>query len=104
VEIRGGSGEPDRFLYRTLHSTGGVNNFMFKDEETDQLLDLGRLQTAPAERKATYNELQEVLSEKAPLIFLYSPNENHVVGPRVEGFKQVGNGSLYYVTHTDVID
>jgi peptide/nickel transport system substrate-binding protein len=104
VEIRGGSGEPDRFLYRTLHSTGGVNNFMFKDEETDQLLDLGRLQTVPAERKATYNKLQEVLSEKAPLIFLYSPNENHVVGPRVEGFKQVGNGSLYYVTHTDVID
>jgi len=102
IEIRGGSGEPDRFLYRTLYSTGGVNNFMFKDDETDRLLDLGRSQTVPAERKATYNALQKLLCEKAPLIFLYSPNENHVIGPRVEGFKQVGNGSLYYITHTSV--
>jgi peptide/nickel transport system substrate-binding protein len=102
VEIRGGSGEPDRFLYRTLHSTGGVNNFMFKDAETDALLDLGRSQTVPSERKATYNSLQKLLSEKAPLIFLYSPNENHVIGPRVTGFKQIGNGSLYYITHTSV--
>ncbi|NQT59926.1 MAG: ABC transporter substrate-binding protein [Bacteroidetes bacterium] len=102
IEIRGGSGEPDRFLYRTLHSTGGVNNFMFKDAETDNLLDVGRSQTVPAERKVTYNALQKLLSEKAPLIFLYSPNENHVIGPRVEGFKQVGNGSLYYITHTTV--
>jgi len=102
VEIRGGSGEPDRFLYRTIHSTGGVNNFLFKDAETDRLLDLGRSQTVPAERKATYNALQKVLTEKAPLIFLYSPSESHVLSPRVTGFKQVGNGSLYYVTTADV--
>ncbi len=102
VEIRGGSGEPDRFLYRTIHSTGGVNNFLFKDSETDRLLDLGRSQTVPAERKTTYNALQKVLTEKAPLIFLYSPSESHVLSPRVTGFKQVGNGSLYYVTTTDV--
>ncbi|MDC7245190.1 MAG: ABC transporter substrate-binding protein [Sphaerochaetaceae bacterium] len=102
VEIRGGSGEPDRFLYRTLHSTGGVNNFMFADAKTDELLDLGRSQTVPAERKKTYNEVQKVLSEKAPVIFLYSPSESHVLSERVTGFKQVGNGSLYYVTQTDV--
>ncbi|OQY34794.1 MAG: hypothetical protein B6241_03695 [Spirochaetaceae bacterium 4572_59] len=102
VEIRGGSGEPDRFLYRTLHSSGGVNNFMFKDAETDRLLDLGRSQTVPEERKATYDELQKVLAEAAPVIFLYSPNENHVIGPRVTGFKQVGNGSLYYIAETSV--
>ncbi|MFH2115230.1 MAG: ABC transporter substrate-binding protein, partial [Spirochaetota bacterium] len=102
VELRGGSAEPDRFLYRTLHSTGGVNNFLFKDAETDALLDNGRAQTKSAERKATYDELQKVLSQKAPLIFLYCPNENHVLGPKVQGFKQVGNGSLYYITHVQV--
>ncbi|HDQ15061.1 MAG TPA: ABC transporter substrate-binding protein [Sediminispirochaeta sp.] len=104
VELRGGSGEPDRFLYRTLHSTGGVNNFMFADDEADELLDRGRSQTVPEERKTTYDALQRLLSEKAPVIFLYSPNENHVLGPRVEGFKQVGNGNLYYITHTKVVD
>ncbi|MDD3903450.1 MAG: ABC transporter substrate-binding protein [Sphaerochaeta sp.] len=103
IELRGGSSEPDRFLFRSLHSTGGVNNFMFKDAETDALLELGRAQTVPSERKATYDKLQQVLTEKAPLIFLYSPNENQVLSPLVQGFKQIGNGSLYYVTHAQVI-
>jgi peptide/nickel transport system substrate-binding protein len=102
VELRGGSSEPDRFLFRSLHSTGGVNNFMYADAETDALLELGRLQTVPAERKATYDKLQYILSEKVPLIFLYSPNENQVLNPKVEGFKQIGNGSLYYVTQAKV--
>lgn len=102
VELRGGSSEPDRFLFRSLHSTGGVNNFMFADAETDKLLELGRVQTVPAERKATYDKVQVLLSEKVPLVFLYSPNENQVVSTKVEGFRQVGNGSLYYLTHAKV--
>ncbi len=102
VEIRGGSGDPDRFLYRTLYSTGGVNNFMFKNAEVDRLLDLGRSQTVPKERKTTYDKLQKVLAEEAPVIFLYCPNENYVLGPRVEEFKPIGNGSLYYISETSV--
>lgn len=102
VELRGGSAEPDRFLFRSLHSTGGVNNFMFADAEVDKLLDLGRVQTVPAERKVTYDKVQVMLTEKAPLVFLYSPNENQVVSPKVEGFKQIGNGSLFYLASAKV--
>ena len=102
VELRGGSGEPDRFLYRTFHSTGGVNNFLFKDDEVDKYLDMGRTQTAFADRKASYDKLQSLLIEKAPAVFLYSPNENHVLGKKVSGFKQVGNGSLFYLTYTKI--
>lgn len=102
IELRGGSSEPDRFLYRSLHSTGGVNNFQFEDSETDRLLELGREQTDPAQRKATYDKLQQVLSEKAPLVFLYCPNESHVISTAVKGFLQVGNGSLFYLTRTSV--
>ncbi len=103
IELRGGSSEPDRFLYRSLHSTGGVNNFLFADAEVDALLDLGREQTAPQERKATYDKLQQELSEKVPLVFLYCPNENQVLSPHVQGFKQVGNGSLYYLSQASVV-
>lgn len=102
VELRGGSGEPDRFLYRTFYSTGGVNNFLFKDAEVDKYLDMGRTQTAFADRKASYDKLQSLLIEKAPAVFLYSPNENHVLGKKVSGFKQVGNGSLFYLTFTKI--
>ncbi|MGB9685985.1 MAG: ABC transporter substrate-binding protein [Rectinema subterraneum] len=100
VELRGGSGEPDRFLYRTIHSTGGVNNFLFKDADVDRLLDKGRVLTTYAERKPVYDELQVVLAEKAPIIFLYCPFETHVLSKQVKGFKQVGYGSLYYLIQT----
>ncbi len=102
IELRGGSGEPDRFLYRTFYSTGGVNNFLFKDADVDKLLDQGRTQTKVADRKATYDKLQAALSEKAPAVFLYCPNENQVVSSKVSGFKEVGNGSLFYLTYTQV--
>ena len=102
VELRGGSAEPDRFLYRTLYSTGGVNNFLFKDAEVDKLLDQGRTLTKPADRKPVYDKLQALLAEKAPVIFLYSPMETQILSPRVKGFKQVGNGSLFYLTYTQV--
>lgn len=102
IELRGGSEEPDRFLYRTLYSTGGVNNFLFKDAEVDKLLDAGRTQTRFADRKSTYDRLQAAISEKAPLVFLYCPNENQVLGKRLSGFRIVGNGSLYYLAWTSV--
>jgi peptide/nickel transport system substrate-binding protein len=102
IELRGGSGEPDRFLYRTFYSTGGVNNFLFKDADVDKLLDQGRNQTKPADRKATYEQLQSLLVQKAPAVFLYCPNENQVLGKKVSGFRIVGNGSLYYLTNTSV--
>jgi ABC-type dipeptide transport system, periplasmic component len=102
IELRGGSGEPDRFLYRTFYSTGAVNNFMFKDANVDKLLDQGRTQTVPAERKATYDKLQVALTEGAPCVFLYCPDENQVLSPAVSGFKQVGNGSLFYLTYAKV--
>ncbi|HUX42029.1 MAG TPA: ABC transporter substrate-binding protein [Rectinemataceae bacterium] len=102
IELRGGSGEPDRFLYRTFYSTGAVNNFLFKDAEVDKLLDQGRTQTVFADRKATYDKLQNLLSEKVPAVFLYCPNENQVLSTRLSGFKEVGNGSIWYLTYTQV--
>ncbi len=102
IELRGGSPEPDRFLYRTFHSTGGVNNFLFKDADVDKLLDQGRTLTSYADRKPVYDKLQALLTERAPAVFLYCPVESQVLSPRVKGFKQVGNGSLYYLTYAKV--
>jgi peptide/nickel transport system substrate-binding protein len=99
VELRGGSAEPDRFLYRMIYSTGGVNNFMFKDAEVDKLLDQGRVLTKVSERKPIYDKIQVLLAEKAPLIFLYCPLETQVLGKDVSGFKQIGDGNLYYLTY-----
>ena len=102
VELRGGSPDPDRFLYRTIHSTGGVNNFLFKDNEVDRLLDEGRKLTKNEDRKPVYDNLQVLLSEKAPVIFLYVPFETQVLRSKVKNFKQVGDGSLSFLAQVQL--
>lgn len=97
VELRGGDPDPDRFLYRTFHSTGAVNNFLFRDTAVDRLLERGRVNLEFERRKAIYDELQRALVEKAPALFLYVPFETQVLAPHVKGFKIIGNGALYYL-------
>ena len=72
---------------------------MFKDAEVDALLDKGRALTKVSDRKPIYDQLQIALATKAPIIFLYAPFETTVLNKSVKGFKQVGNGSLYYLTY-----
>lgn len=97
IELRGGDPDPDRFLYRTFHSTGAVNNFLFADSAIDRLLDRGRVNLEYDRRKAIYDELQKTLTEKAPALFLYTAFETQVLQSYVKGFRIVGNGAIYYL-------
>ncbi|TMJ01552.1 MAG: ABC transporter substrate-binding protein [Bacillati bacterium ANGP1] len=97
IELRGGDPDPDRFLYRTFHSTGAVNNFLFKDTAIDRLLERGRVNIDATRRKTIYDELQRVLVEAAPALFLYVPMETQVLQAYVQGFRIIGNGALYYL-------
>ena len=87
IELRGGDPDPDRFLYRTFHSTGAVNNFLFKDTAIDRLLERGRVNIDSARRRTIYDELQRALIEAAPALFLYVPMETQVLQPSVRGFR-----------------
>jgi peptide/nickel transport system substrate-binding protein len=102
IELRGGDPDPDRFLYRTFHSTGAVNNFLFKDSAIDRLLERGRVNVDPSRRKVIYDELQRKLVEAAPAVFLYGPMETQVLRSAVRGFKLIGNGALYYLEEATV--
>jgi peptide/nickel transport system substrate-binding protein len=97
IELRGGDPDPDRFLYRTFHSTGAVNNFLFKDATIDRLLERGRVNLDPDRRKPIYVELEKALIEAAPALFLYTPMETQVLQGYVRGFKIIGNGALYFL-------
>jgi peptide/nickel transport system substrate-binding protein len=102
IELRGGDPDPDRFLYRTFHSTGAVNNFLFKDPAIDRLLERGRVNLDPERRRPIYQELQRALIEAAPALFLYVPMETQVLQGYVRGFKIIGNGALYFLEEATV--
>lgn len=100
VELRGGGADPDRFLYRMLHSTGSVNNFLFKNQQLDELLEKGRGTVDYKARKSVYDAAQKLIVDKAPVNFLYVGNENAVMQKYVKGFKVMPNGALYYLEET----
>ncbi len=102
VELRGGSPDPDRFLYRMIYTNGPVNNFFFSDKEIDKLLDKGRALTDPRERKKIYDKVQYLLAERAPIVFLYSPTVSVAHRKGLEGFKLIPNESLLYIKDTKI--
>ena len=96
VELRGGGADPDRFLYRLIHSEGAVNNFLYGNPELDNLLEVGRSSIDEAERREAYLEAQQLLAAEFPYIALYTPVETMVVSEGVSGYQLVPNGSFRY--------
>jgi peptide/nickel transport system substrate-binding protein len=102
IELRGGDPDPDRFLYRTFHSTGAVNNFLFASQSIDRLLERGRVNLEADARRPIYADLEKALIEAAPALFLYTPMETQVLQSYVRGFRIIGNGALYFLEEASV--
>jgi ABC-type transport system substrate-binding protein len=48
------------------------------------------------ERKRIYSEVQKLILEDAPMIFLFQPKDNYGVRDRVKGFKATGDEKIFY--------
>lgn len=82
--------DPDSSLYSMFHTSQQVNGYnasFYGNEETDALLEQGRFSTDPAEREAAYTELQQILVEDHPAIWLGNPSSLFVHGSWVENYK-----------------
>lgn len=86
VSYNGSGNDPDRALYPALHTGGSVNAFQYSDEQVDALLEQGRAQTDHEERKATYQEVEMLIAEEAPLIFICTRVGHFATTTGVEGF------------------
>ncbi len=86
VSYNGSGNDPDRALYPALTTDGSVNAFQFSDPQVDELLAQGRSQTDPEERKATYQEVEKLIADQAPLIFICTRVGHFATATGVEGF------------------
>jgi peptide/nickel transport system substrate-binding protein len=86
VSLNGGDPDPDVHLYRHIHSTGSTNVFKFKNAAIDQLLDQGRVTVAPARRQQIYGQVQRLIAEQVPFIFLAYADLFAVTRANVTGF------------------
>ncbi len=79
--------EPD--LYSFWHSEQkkdpGLNLSLFGGEETDTLIEEGRIEFNEEKRAEIYKEFQEKLNKEVPAVFLYQPDYIYPVNKKVKG-------------------
>ncbi len=84
--------DPDTLPFLTLRSEalpseGGFNSGYYSNPEVDTLLEEARRATDQSERARLYKEMQAIVADDAPWVFVANWKQNAVTNDRVEGFK-----------------
>ena len=97
-----GTGDADGGMTPVYHSAniGSSNRFRYKSEGIDALLDKGTATLDQDARKKVYAEVQELITEECPLVFMISQELLGASSKKVQGFKLYPNmiSPLYTVT------
>lgn len=74
---------------------GGYNLSQFKNFGVDSLLDKARLEYDVKDRKKTLNDIQKIISNEVPAVFLYSPTYYFALSDKVQNatFKNLATAS-----------
>ncbi|MEZ4520098.1 MAG: ABC transporter substrate-binding protein [Thermomicrobiales bacterium] len=93
----GSSGEPDPS--NTLRSDARNNWSLYKNERMDELLDAGLAETDPEARREIYSEVQKIVAEDVPFLFVKFWDWFNIFTPRVKGLPEdplvAGNQYMY---------
>ncbi|MGM0421247.1 MAG: glutathione ABC transporter substrate-binding protein [Bacillota bacterium] len=84
------TGDADYGLYPLFHSSqfgSPGNRTYYENSRVDELLERGRTVADPEVRQEVYYEVQEIVVEEAPWVFILNPTRLIGVGPDVENFK-----------------
>lgn len=74
---------PDPF--DTLHSTGSSNFCGYSNARVDELIEAGRTTVDVDERKAIYFELQQIIADEVPFLFLMFDEWIYITVPGIDG-------------------
>ena len=78
---------PDLFSF--WHSSQvndpGLNFSEFKDQKMDKFLELARVASSDTERQDRLNEIQKIILEQVPAVYLYDPFYYFVTSPKIKG-------------------
>ncbi len=84
--------DPDTLPYLALRSEawpdkGGFNSGYYSNAKVDELLEAARSATDQDERARLYREMQAIVQEDAPWVFVANWKQNAVTSDRVENFR-----------------
>lgn len=94
------SGDPAYIMEMLVSTTGDANYGKFSCQDLDELLLEGKTTLEPQARAAIYNEIQRIISEESPLIFLYHRVDMLGMSEAVQGLEV--HPAEMYLLHKDV--
>ena len=86
--------DPDRGLYAYFHSKGVANNTHFANPQADSLLEKQRVEFDVEARKKLVRELQLLLVDEAPDVWLVSTGGIELIRSRLKNYKQMQMGNI----------
>jgi peptide/nickel transport system substrate-binding protein len=82
-----GALDPSDIMVPTLRTGGRGNSAGFSNAEVDRLLDAAETEADQAKRAAMYQRAQAIVTEEAPWIFLWLPQDIYGVARRVQNWR-----------------
>lgn len=79
--------DPDGWYYRQFHSKGEWNRWNYENNEVDDLLEQGRTTTNDDERADIYSQIDQIVSEEAPQVYLFFREEMTGLKNSVGGYQ-----------------
>lgn len=89
--------DPDQTFYPRYHSAGVHNATKYSNSRMDELLEAGRREMDTDARKQIYDEVQLLLVEELPWLWLFIPNVAMGWQSNISGFRQ-HSGNHFYPT------
>ena len=78
--------DPDMHPSLALRTGAAVNSGYYSNKQVDQLIDAGRAQTDQSKRAEIYRQLQQVVHDDAPWVFVCHWKQNAVATAAVKGY------------------
>ncbi|MCM8749336.1 peptide-binding protein [Thermomicrobiaceae bacterium CFH 74404] len=81
---------PDPDLYDHYHSESAQNRWAYKNPQLDELLVQARSEPDRAKRVQLYHEIQKLIADDLPVIYLYYPRELQAMNTRTKDLPLIG--------------
>jgi peptide/nickel transport system substrate-binding protein len=95
LSYRTGMEDPDGSTFRDFYSTGPFNRMKYSNPKMDELLVKARSTFSTEERKALYSQVQQLVLEDSPMIFLVEMPTGQAMNARVKNFTHYPNREIY---------
>jgi len=79
--------DPSDIMQPTLRSGGRGNSAGYANAEVDRLIDAAETEVDEGRRRAGYQRAQQIVSDEAPWIFLWLPQDLYGVSRRIAGWR-----------------